>query len=51
MMGVFNPNNGDFTWINVNAIPQFGPGEKASYQVYTTFADIIIRKQVEDKGP
>lgn len=40
IMGVFNPKNDDYTWININAIPQFKSGEKKPYQVYTTFEDI-----------
>lgn len=48
MMGVFNPSEENYHWINVNAIPQFKPGENTPYQVYTTFEDITKRKQVED---
>jgi PAS domain S-box-containing protein len=48
-MGVFNPQSGDYAWINVNSIPQFKPGEKAPYQVYTTFADITGQKRTDDK--
>jgi len=47
VMGVFNPKNDAYTWININAIPQFKPGNKTPYQVYTTFEDITERRQTE----
>ncbi|MDO9542858.1 MAG: response regulator, partial [Kiritimatiellia bacterium] len=45
IMGVFNPRNEDYTWININAVPQFIPGEQKPYQAYTTFEDITERKR------
>jgi PAS domain S-box-containing protein len=49
IMGVFNPIKEAYTWINVNAVPQFKSGAVKPYQVYTTFEDITERKQaVED---
>jgi len=48
MMGVFNPKKEGYTWINVNAIPQFKAGETAPYQCFTTFEDITERKQAEE---
>ncbi len=48
IMGVFHPLEEDYHWINVNAMPQFKPGEHAPYQVYTTFENITVRKQAED---
>lgn len=48
VMGVFNPVAGQYRWININAMPQFRPGEKRPYQVYTTFDDITDRKRVEE---
>ncbi len=47
IMGVFNPEEEAYTWININAVPQFRPGEDKPYQVYTTFDDITDRKQAE----
>lgn len=39
VMGVFNPQENDYTWIQVSAAPSFhAPG--TSYQVYCTFQDI-----------
>lgn len=47
IMGVFNPKNKVYTWINIDAIPQFRAGEKKPYQVYTTFEDITQIKAAE----
>lgn len=47
IMGIFNPKNNYYTWINVNAVPQFRSGEKKPYQVYTTFEDITQIKHAE----
>lgn len=48
VMGVFNPSHDAYTWINVNAVPQFREGEQKPYQVYTTFEDITEWKLVDD---
>jgi PAS domain S-box-containing protein len=45
--GVYNPQKNDFVWINVNAIPQFKPGEDKPYRVLVTFHDITAIKQTE----
>ena len=47
VMGVFHPVEGKHHWISIDAIPQFTPGEKKPYQVYTTFTDITERKKAE----
>jgi PAS domain S-box-containing protein len=49
IMGVFNPHDSQMHWINVNAVPQFKPGDKKPYQVYTTFEDITERKRAEEE--
>lgn len=49
IMGVFNPARGEHTWIEIDAIPQFRPGETTPYRVYTTFADITDRKRAEEE--
>ncbi|MFC2072191.1 PAS domain S-box protein [Chloroflexota bacterium] len=49
VMGVFNPNDEEYHWININAIPMYKPSEKIPYQVYTTFDDITERKQAEEE--
>jgi PAS domain S-box-containing protein len=47
VMGVFNPQTEGHVWINVNATPQFRPGDDTPYQVYTTFEDITRRWRAE----
>lgn len=46
-MGVFNPIEDRTKWININAVPQFLPGEERPYQVYTTFEDLTQRYEAE----
>jgi PAS domain S-box-containing protein len=48
IMGVYNLKSDKYVWINVNAIPEFQPGKKKPYQVYTTFEDIT--NQIEAKN-
>jgi len=48
VMGVFNPQCDEYRWIDINAVPQFRPGENTPYQVYITFDDITERKQAEE---
>lgn len=47
VMGVYNPFIEQTTWIRINAIPLFKPGNKTAYQVYATFEDITERKLAE----
>jgi PAS domain S-box-containing protein len=47
VMGVFNPLAESYNWININAVPQFRPGEDKPYQAFTTFEDITVRKKNE----
>jgi PAS domain S-box-containing protein len=47
IMGFFNIRAEDYVWIKIDSIPQFHPGEKKPYQVFTTFDDITEQKQVE----
>jgi PAS domain S-box-containing protein len=48
VMGVFNPQDENCRWININAVPQFNEGESNPCQVYTTFEDITERKKAEE---
>lgn len=43
-MGVKAPKKETVTWIRVNAIPQFRPGEANPYQVFMTIDDITAAK-------
>jgi PAS domain S-box-containing protein len=47
VMGVFNPLENVYRWIEINATPLFRKGEKIPYQVYAVFSDITERKQAE----
>ncbi len=47
VMGVYAPRDNVATWISINAVPQFHPGETTPFQVYTTFRDITHQKQDE----
>jgi PAS domain S-box-containing protein len=40
VMGVYNAKNKQYSWILINAIPQFRDNEKDPYQVFTTFTEI-----------
>jgi two-component system, cell cycle sensor histidine kinase and response regulator CckA len=43
-MAVYNQQLGQHRWLEVDAVPQFRPGESSPWQVYTTFQDITERK-------
>ena len=45
--GVYNPKDGAHRWMSLDAVPQFRPGEKKPYQVYSLFDDITWRKKAE----
>ena len=49
IMGVYNPAGDEEKWININAMPQFKPGESQPYQVYATFEDLTARFKAERK--
>jgi PAS domain S-box-containing protein len=40
VMGIYHPALDRQRWIQVNAIPQFRPGETQPFEVYTSFTDI-----------
>jgi PAS domain S-box-containing protein len=47
VMGVYNPREQGYRWININAMPMVRAGEDRPYQVYIIFDDITERRQVE----
>ncbi len=47
VMGVFNPREKDYRWIEINAVPLFQSGASLPNQVYTTFADVTDREHAE----
>jgi PAS domain S-box-containing protein len=48
VMGVYNPEQKAYRWVNINAVPIFRPGEDKPYQVHTIFADITERIATEE---
>lgn len=49
VMGVYNPRESSYRWININAVPIFRTGEDKPFQVYTLFDDITKRRQEEHR--
>jgi len=47
VMGAFHPVKKSYTWIMINTVLQFHPGQERPYQVFTIFNDITKRKQAE----
>jgi len=48
IMGVFNPIDSEYKWLQISAVPQFLPGETKPYQVYAAFQDITEIKKAQD---
>jgi len=48
ILGVFNTNRKDYTWVVINANPQFKEGKSEPYQVFVTLHDITALKKAED---
>ncbi|MFH1196626.1 MAG: PAS domain S-box protein [bacterium] len=49
VMGVFNPIQNKYHWININAVPQFKNGELFPNQVFVTFEDITESRNAGQK--
>ena len=47
IMGVFNPSNDSYRWININSTPEFKSGDKEPSSVYATLEDITAAKIAE----
>ncbi len=47
VVGVYNPQQRDYVWLNVSAVPLYNEGETHPYQINTTFTDITQRKRME----
>lgn len=47
LMGVFIQSKQDYTWLLVNAEPEFKNYESKPYRVFTTFTDITEKKKFE----
>lgn len=48
-MGVFNTKFGSYRWLNINATPEFLPGETKPYQVFTIFRDITTAFELKEQ--
>jgi PAS domain S-box-containing protein len=47
IMGVSRFSRNEYVWININAVPQFKPGNTKPHQVFATLEDITERKKAE----
>jgi PAS domain S-box-containing protein len=47
VMGIFNPSDQSYRWIQVAAIPEFALGDTRPSKVYATFEDITLRRRLE----
>jgi len=47
-MGIFNPKANEYRWVNINAIPEFKPGEDKPGHVFMTIHDVTELKQAGD---
>ncbi len=47
IMGVYNPREHAYRWVDLRAIPLFRPGTKIPHQVYCIFDDITERRRNE----
>ncbi|NUN10203.1 MAG: PAS domain S-box protein [Ignavibacteriaceae bacterium] len=45
VMGVYNPKKNDYSWMIINAEPEFRAGEEKPYRVFTSFTDITELKK------
>jgi PAS domain S-box-containing protein len=46
-LGFYNPMQGDYVWMNVNAIPRFNKGEPLPHEVIVTLHDISESRRVQ----
>ncbi len=49
LMGVYNPRQQRYRWINISAVPLFREGEARPYQVFTSFEDLSVLIEAEEK--
>ncbi|MCE1203697.1 MAG: PAS domain S-box protein [Holophagaceae bacterium] len=47
VLGVANPRTGFRVWLEVSAVPEFHPGERAPYRVMVTLHDLTERRRLE----
>ena len=49
VMGVYNPERGEYRWLNADAVPLMRPGHTLPSEVFTSFEDITHRKLAEQQ--
>jgi diguanylate cyclase (GGDEF)-like protein/PAS domain S-box-containing protein len=49
VLGLFNPLEGAYRWVSVDAIPQLHPEKAKPYQVLSTLNDVTERRHAEEK--
>jgi len=47
-LGIFNPREGSYRWIDTHTVPRFRPGEESPFQVIVIFSDITRQREVEE---
>jgi PAS domain S-box-containing protein len=47
VMGVYNPREASYRWINVSAVPLFRAGDLEPSEVYAVFEDVTERREAE----
>ena len=47
-LGIFNPREGGYRWLDVLAVPRFRPGEEDPFQAIVIFCDITGQKEAEE---
>ena len=45
IQGVFHPDNEEYRWIRINAVPKFKKGESKPYEAYAIFDDITNERK------
>jgi signal transduction histidine kinase len=48
VLGIYNPHENVYRWIEKDAVPLYRPGESIPYEVFAIFSDITERKEAEE---
>jgi PAS domain-containing protein len=48
-LGVFNPADGNYRWLDVTAVPDCRPGQHGPWRVYAAFEDVTERRAAEEQ--
>jgi signal transduction histidine kinase len=49
VLGIYNPKEDSYRWIEKDAVPLYLPGESTPYEIFAIFSDITDRKRIEDE--